>query len=112
MAKFADVINALIEGKTAWRNAWDIANHGIRMQEIVRQIPQVVSKEIVPKMTSLPDDVKLKVSGIGSGQISYHDQVIMITFVDDGKTPASATYYIPTWEDIFAEDWGVAIPAE
>ena len=59
------------------------------------QIPQCIAKDVVPKMTSLPAAIKPKISTVGSGEISYHDQVIMITFTDDGKTPASATYYIP-----------------
>lgn len=76
------------------------------------QIPQCIAKDVVPKMTSLPESIKPKISTVGSGEISYHDQVIMITFTDDGKTPASATYYIPSWEDILAEDWSCIIPAD
>ncbi len=76
------------------------------------QIPQCIAKDVVPKMTSLPASIKPKISTVGSGEISYHDQVIMITFTDDGKTPASATYYIPSWEDILAEDWSCIIPAD
>ena len=76
------------------------------------QIPQCIAKDVVPKMTSLPAAIKPKISTVGSGEISYHDQVIMITFTDDGKTPASATYYIPSWEDILAEDWSCITPAD
>ena len=71
-----------------------------------------IAKDVVPKMTSLPAAIKPKISTVGSGEISYHDQVIMITFTDDGKTPASATYYIPSWEDILAEDWSCITPAD
>ena len=38
--------------------------------------------------------------------------MIIISFTDDGKTPARATYYIPTWEDIFADDWRLSEDAE
>ena len=57
------------------------------------QIPQCIAKDVVPKMTSLPAAIKPKISTVGSGEISYHDQVIMITFTDDGKTPASMGGY-------------------
>ena len=106
MAKFQDVIECLKKGGSARRISWT------DNREIIRQIPQCISKDIVPKMTSLPASIKPKISTVGSGEISYHDQVIVITFVDDEKTPASATYFIPTWEDIFAEDWSCLTPAD
>ena len=106
MAKFQDVIECLKKGGSARRISWT------DNREIIHQIPQCISKDIVPKMTSLPASIKPKISTVGSGEISYHDQVIVITFVDDEKTPASATYFIPTWEDIFAEDWSCLTPAD
>ena len=90
---FPAVIECLKKGGHASRSTWH------DNQEIVMQIPQCIAKDVVPKMTSLPAAIKPKISTVGSGEISYHDQVIMITFTDDGKTPASATYYIPSWED-------------
>ena len=33
-------------------------------------------------------------------------------WVVDEKTPARATYYIPTWEDIFADDWRLTQTAD
>ena len=108
MAKFDKVIECLNKGGSAWRGEWCAKGEN---KEIVKQIPQTISKEIVPKMTSLPDAIKPKVSTVGNGEIAYHDQVLQIIFTDDEKTPASATYFIPTWEDIFAEDWVVLMPA-
>ena len=99
MNNFAKVIECLNKGGHASRMSWN------GNMEIVKQIPQCIDKNIVPKMTSLPDSIKPKIGTVGNGEISYHDQVLIITFTDDGKTPATATYYIPTWEDIFAEDW-------
>ena len=96
MAKFDKVIECLNKGGSAWRGEWCAKGE---------------NKEIVPKMTSLPDAIKPKVSTVGNGEIAYHDQVLQIIFTDDEKTPASATYFIPTWEDIFAEDWVVLMPA-
>lgn len=103
---FSAVIECLKKGGYASRSTWH------NNQEIVMQIPQCIAKDVVPKMTSLPEAIKPKISTVGSGEISYHDQVIMITFTDDDKTPASATYYIPSWEDILAEDWSCTTPAD
>lgn len=101
MARFAEVIECLRHGGTAARQAWDVRGN----MEVMMQIPQRISKDIVPKMTSVQDIIKPVIGTVGSGEIEYHDQVIIIEFTDDGKTPARATYYIPTWEDIFADDW-------
>ena len=108
MAKFAEVIQCLRHGGTAARQAWDVLGN----KEIMMQIPQRIAKDIVPKMTSVQESVKPKINTVGSGEIEYHDQVIIIEFVDDEKTPARATYYIPTWEDIMADDWRMTQPAD
>lgn len=108
MAKFSEVIECLKNGGTAQRMAWDVEGD----KEIMMQIPQRIAKDIVPKMTSVQNGIKPKLSTVGSGEIEYHDQVIIISFTDDGKTPARATYYIPTWEDIFADDWRLSEDAE
>lgn len=102
MAKFKDVISCLKNGGSATRKAWSDKNI-----EVMMQIPQRIAKEIVPKMTSVQECIKPKLSTVGSGELEYHDQVLIITFVDDEKTPARATYYVPSWEDIFAEDWTI-----
>ena len=104
MAKFAEVIECLNQGGYASRNTW------LGNKKIVKQIPQCIDKVIVPKMTSLPMVAKQVIGSVGSGEISYHDQVIIISLPEDKNTPASATYYIPTWEDIFADDWCCATP--
>ncbi len=107
MAKFNQVIECLKNGGTAQRMAWDATGD----KEIMMQIPQRIAKDIVPRMTSVQQIVKPKISTVGSGEIEYHDQVIIITFTDDEQTPARATYYVPTWEDIFADDWRLTEPA-
>lgn len=91
MTKFKDVICCIKNGGTARRMSW--AEDGDK--EIMMQIPQRISKDIVPKMTSVQESIKPKLSTVGSGEIEYHDQVIIITFTDDGMTPARATYYVP-----------------
>jgi len=97
--KFKEILDRLQAGETFTRASWDGNKY------IVCQIPQVVPKEIVPKMTSLPDDAKRILSTVGSGAISYHDQVLIINNVDIPDVAAEATSYVPTWEDIFADDW-------
>ncbi len=108
---FGDIIKELKDGKTVHRSSWWFDKF------IVRQIPQTISSDIVPKMTSLPDMAKKHIeqnandsAKTGGGSISYHDQVIQVNIdLIDGN--CRATYYIPTWEDIFAEDWEVVVPS-
>jgi hypothetical protein len=97
---FGEVIKGLKNGCTYTRSAapsW----HG---KFIVMQIPQTVSADVVPKMTSLPDQAKDILGRMGDGSISYHDQVLIVE-TNDNCEKSHATYYIPTWEDLFAEDW-------
>ncbi|MBQ5979388.1 MAG: hypothetical protein IJL58_05160 [Bacteroidales bacterium] len=101
--KFSEILDGLKEGRPYTRS-----NDAWWGKFIVKQIPQVVPKEVVPKMTSLPDVIKPMISTVGNdpekiGSISFHDQVLIITCNDYADT--SATSYIPTWEDLFAEDW-------
>lgn len=109
--KFADVIEALQKGGTATR----LDEPAFLGRVIVRQIPQTVPAEVVPRMTSLPEGFKNAIGTVGlddeyKGTISYHDQVLIVALNDWERV--SATYYIPTWEDIFAEDWVVEMPVE
>lgn len=108
--KFKFIIDSIQEGKTVRRSCWGLNSF------IVKQIPQTISPDIVPKMTSLPSMAKEHIhesiidsTEPGGGSISYHDQVIIIT-INPITGDADATYYIPTWEDIFAEDWQIILP--
>lgn len=93
--KFSEIIDGLNDGKSFTREAW------IKNIFITTQVPQTIAKGIVPRMTSLPDAAKRLISSYGNGELSYHDQVLLVT-VD---SPSCATSYFPTWEDIFANDW-------
>lgn len=102
--KFSEILEGLKEGRCATRYQSD----AFRGKMIVMQIPQTVPATVVPKMTSLPDDAKMRIGTIGlqdetHGTIQYHDQVLIVTCNDHERV--SATSYTPTWEDIFAEDW-------
>lgn len=100
--KFSEIIDDLNRGYT-FRRCSDPAWAG---KFIVKQIPQTVPAEVVPRMTSLPDCAKAFIGTMGDGSISYHDQVLIIE-VNDDCSKSYATSYIPTWEDIFADDWQV-----
>lgn len=93
--KFSEIIDGLDEGKSFTREAW------INNAFITKQVPQTVEAGIVPRMTSLPGAAKRLITSYGNGEISYHDQVLRVTIGE----PSTATYYIPTWEDVFANDW-------
>lgn len=95
---FAGIMGKLKEGALVRRFSW---KEGVFA---VMQIPQTVERNIVPNMTSLPPAAKTALlESTENGSIHYHDQVLL---VDTTKAGGSfATYYIPTWEDIFSDDW-------
>lgn len=108
---FGEIIKEINAGKTVRRGVWWLDMF------IVKQIPQTISPDIVPRMTSLPDMAKkhiaqnaLDATEPGGGSISYHDQVIAIS-VNPLTGDCTATYYIPSWTDIFADDWEVILPS-
>ena len=69
---------------------------------ITMQIPDDIPTDVIPKMTSLNDKVKVILGTVGDCQIHYRNQVLMVNKVD-GKENI-VTYYMPTWEDIYADD--------
>lgn len=105
--KFTEVIDGLGQGLAFSRKKWEFLRIGEKIIRrgcfIVRQIPQSIPADVVPKMTGLPDCAKWILADIGDGAISYRDQVLIIEC--DGNGENLATSYIPTWEDIFADDW-------
>lgn len=100
--KFSEIIDRLNKGETFRR----CSSPTWAGKFIVKQIPQTVPAEVVPRMTSLPDHAKAFIGTMGDGSISYHDQVLLVEANDNCPKP-HATYYIPTWEDIFADAWQV-----
>ena len=104
--EFSEILDGLKEGLSYTRQA-----EGWYGKFIVKQIPQTVPATEVPKMTSLPEHIKMRISTVGKddeylGTITSHDQVLIVTSNDYERT--TATSYIPTWEDLFADDWVVA----
>ena len=97
--KFSEVLEALRNGERLVNSTLSNMN-----AFIVRQVPQIVPAEVVPKMTSLPDSAKEHMKG---SEISYQDQVLLVWW-SDMQERYIATNYIPTWVDIFREDWTIA----
>ena len=97
--KFSEVLEAL-------RNGERLVNGSLSVKGayIVRQIHQIVPQEVVPKMTSLPDSAKEVAK---YGPIEYRDQVLIV-YWDNELGRSVATSYIPTWYDLFREDWTIA----
>ena len=97
--KFSEVLEALRNGERLVNSTLSNMN-----AFIVRQVPQIVPAEVVPKMTSLPDSTKEHMKG---SEISFQDQVLLVWW-SDMQERYIATSYIPTWRDIFREDWTIA----
>lgn len=97
--KFSEVLESLRNGERL-TNATLSNNNSF----ICRQVPQAVDKTIIPKMSSLPEVVKEFLKD--RGDICYHDQVLLVEW-DSVRGAYMATSYIPTWFDIFREDWTI-----
>ena len=70
------------------------------MQVIFKQNDNAVSRDLIPKMTSLPDTAKTVLTEMSVLFLYYTSQVLMVD-INSGI----AKNYIPEWEDIFADDW-------
>ena len=98
--KFSEVLEALRNGERL-TNASLSNTNGF----IVRQVPQVVDKEIIPRMTSLPDSAKEHLEKANC-DLRFHDQVLLVQWCEM-QDAYVATSYIPSWYDIFREDWTI-----
>lgn len=65
---------------------------------IFAQVPADINEETIPKMQSLPEVVKREITEAGITSLSYQNQICKF---DNGDI----TYYIPTSNEIFADDW-------
>ena len=65
---------------------------------IFAQIPADINEDSIPKMLSLPEVVKREITEAGFTSLSYQNQICKF---DNGVI----TYYTPTGNEIFAEDW-------
>lgn len=99
LLNFGEAIKALNEGKMLARCGWD-------NQFIFKQVPSIINKEVVPKMTSLPDQVKkefmfrfAKESNYDISDIFYSDQLAIV------NKSNLIQGYSPSIEDILSSDW-------
>ncbi|MBR0246046.1 MAG: hypothetical protein IJQ61_06230 [Bacteroidales bacterium] len=97
--KFNEVLDALKNGERLTN-----ATLSDMLAFIVRQVPQIVPAEVVPKMTSLPESAKNHING---EELQFIDQVLLV-YWSPMQGRYIATSYIPTWRDIFREDWTIA----
>lgn len=67
---------------------------------IFAQVPADINEETIPKMQSLPEGVKREITEAGITSLSYQNQICKF---DNGNI----TYYTPTGNDIFADDWEI-----
>lgn len=65
---------------------------------IFAQVPADINEETIPKMQSLPEVVKREITEAGITSLSYQNQICKF---DNGNI----TYYTPTGNEIFADDW-------
>ena len=99
--KFEEVLDALRNGERLTNASLSEINGFI-----VRQVPQTVPADIVPKMTSLPASAREHIASYGEG-LRFYDQVLLVMW-DDMREEYKATSYVPSWYDIFREDWTIA----
>lgn len=103
MLNFGQAVDALKEGKCLSRSIW----RGTDKLFIFKQIPAEISKDIVPKMQSLPDSAKKQFQGAFESEslqinaIYYSCQIAIVGFSNVIHS------YSASAEDIFAEDWEV-----
>lgn len=91
---FSVAIKFLSAGGAIRRSCWS------RTEEFtVKQIPSRVSGDIIPKMQSLPKIAKNILTSKENPHISYNNQMLIINKYGD------ATTWIPSTNDLFAEDW-------
>lgn len=97
---FGMAIEAMKAGLLVTRNSWKDD------KVIIKQIPAHIEADIVPRMTSLPSTAK-KAILTGSGHIDYTSQCLIYDM-----TTGKADSWTPTIDDVFANDWDIAVPKE
>lgn len=99
MLNFGEAIQALNEGKMVARVGWDNLF-------VFKQIPSIIDKEIVPKMTSLPDAVKKEFEFRFTEESNY--QIASICYANQLAIVQKSNLiqgYSPSVEDTLANDW-------
>lgn len=97
---FAQALEHMEKGGMVRRKSWDYYR-----SFIFQQVPSVINKSVVPKMTSLPDSVKKEFERrfndprMQVSELYYADQLAEVN-------PSNLiTGYSPSVSDCFANDW-------
>lgn len=90
---FCGAIDALKSGKRLTREGWNGKD-----MFVFKQIPAEIALDIIPKMQSVPEDVKLKMLADGT-TLKYTNQLAIV------NKNGNVNSWLPSVEDIFAEDW-------
>lgn len=90
-----EALNYACEGHAIRRNSWS----GCFI--VFKQIPAIISREKIPAMLSIPEDVKKLIVEF-SDKIEYQNQLILFNFYD-----GVATYFTPDGEDLLEDDWEI-----
>lgn len=91
--KFGEAVELLKEGNLLIRDGWNGKN-----MFVFRQVPSEINVEIVPKMTSLPEKVKLEFVKRGLN-LKYTNQFAIV------KPDNTIDSWVPSVSDTLAEDW-------
>ena len=89
---FGVIIEALRNNKCATRLSW---KDGIF---VFKQVPSIISNEIIPKMQSVPDSAKCLLLSYDQDSIHYNNQIVIVN-------NRNIDSWNPTPDDLFAEDW-------
>lgn len=93
---FGMTITALILGHAVRRKGWNGKNI-----YVVKQVPQSIPSDVIPKMNSLPQSAKDKILA-GIGHIDYMSQCLIIN-----EITGRADSWVPSISDVFADDWEI-----
>lgn len=92
---FEEALPILKDGGIIRRAGWD------SNLVVIKQNNNTVHPDVIPKMTSLPEQAKALFREKAMEQIKYTNQVLLLN-----THTGIAKNYIPDWEDLFATDWG------
>ena len=103
---FGQAIEALKLGKAIARKGWNANRdlHKVMPMFIFKQIPAEIGHSIIPKMQSVPDNVKGKFIEY-TKTIKYSNQIAVVN--QDGNTDGVVDGWVPSISSILAEDWYV-----
>lgn len=99
---FGMAIMALKAGYPVRRSGWKQIGAS-KGWFVIKQVPAHIATDIIPKMQSLPQSAKDLILN-GKGFIDYTSQCLIYN-EDTGK----ADSWAPSADDMFAEDWEIAI---